>query len=260
MTQENIHIVSLYSSSSGNSTYISLDGHEILIDAGGTYKAITSALENIGTSPENITDIFITHEHEDHVSSLKTMLKKISPRVHVSADSAREIYRREPALSGMLCEHSPIYEVSFGTFKVSSFTLSHDSAVCLGYIVEKDGEKLFGSATDTGYISDDALRTLSGCRYALCEANHDIDMLLYGTYPPFVKERILSNVGHLSNFACASLVRQLMECGSERIMLSHLSEKSNTPERAFSEIVSACPEGCADRIRIASAKHSEVLV
>ncbi len=255
-----IRIVSLYSGSKGNSTYCSVCEREFLIDAGGSYKGLCAALAGIGSSIDRISDIFITHEHVDHVGALKVMLKKVRPRVHICEASARELYLKVPELVGKLTEHSPIYGIDFGDFSVDSFVLSHDSAACLGYIIEKDGEKIFGSATDTGYISDEVLRKLSGCRYVSCEANHDVDMLLYGPYPPFLKERILSDSGHLSNFACASLVRKLFEKGSERVILSHLSEENNTPEKALSEISRACLPEDREKIRVASQRHSEVLV
>ncbi len=257
---KDIRIISLYSGSKGNSTYCSIGGREFLIDAGGSYKALCTALLGIGSSIERISDIFITHEHVDHISALRVMLKKVRPRVHMCEISAREAYRKTPELYGKIIEHSPLYEVSFGEFSVRSFVLSHDSAGCVGYIVEKDGEKIFGSATDTGFISEEAMRNLSGCKYAQCEANHDVDMLLYGPYPPFLKERILSDTGHLSNYVCAGLVKKLFEKGSERIMLAHLSEENNTPEKAYADIICTCTPEEREKIRIASQRHSEVLV
>lgn len=258
--KENLRIVSLYSGSKGNSTYCMVDGVEFLIDAGGSYKALCSALSAAGTSIENISHVFITHEHIDHIDSLKVMLKHVSPKVHMQKSSALAACKKYPILAGKITEHTPIYEVNFGSFSVRSFVLSHDAAGCVGYIVTRNGEKLFGSATDTGFVSDEVLRVLCGCRYALCEANHDIDMLLYGPYPPYLKERILSNQGHLSNFACAALVKSLFESGSERIMLSHLSEENNTPEKAFSAITDACAPEFRERIAVASQKRSTVLV
>lgn len=259
-TDNSVRIVSLYSGSKGNCTYISVDGVDILIDAGGSFKALKTALESIGASIANISHIFITHEHVDHIGSLNVMLKRYSPFVHMQKSSAYAAYLKTPTLEGRITEHTPIYSVDLGPLSVSSFVLSHDSSGCLGYIVYKDGEKLFGSMTDTGYVSDEMKSNILGCRYVMCEANHDVDMLIYGPYPPIVKERILSRYGHLSNFECASLVRELIECGSERVMLAHLSEENNTPETALAAVNSAVRESERERIYVASQRRSTVLV
>ena len=256
----NVRIVSLYSGSKGNCTYISIDGCEILIDAGSSFKALSTSLESIGTSVSNISHIFITHEHVDHVGALGVLLKRFSPFVHMQKSSAYAAYTKYPALCGRITEHTPIYGVDLGTFSVSSFVLSHDSNGCLGYIVKRNGEKLFGCMTDTGYVSDEMKSNLLGCRYAMCEANHDVDMLLYGPDPPVVKERILSRFGHLSNYECASLVRELIDGGSEKILLAHLSEENNTPEMALDSINAAVSESDRERIYVASQRRSTVLV
>lgn len=257
---DSIRIISLYSGSKGNCTYLSIDGVEFLIDAGGSFKSLKTALEAIGTSVSNISHIFITHEHIDHIGSLNVMLKRFSPFVHMQKSSAFSLYDKYPALNGRITEHAPIYTTALGSFTVSSFVLSHDSSGCLGYVVYKDGKKLFGSMTDTGYVSDEMRNNILGCKYAMCEANHDVDMLLYGPYPPSVKERILSRFGHLSNFECATLVRELLECGSEKVLLAHLSEENNTPETALAAINSAVSESDRERIYVASQRRSTVLV
>ena len=258
--EKDIRIVSLYSGSKGNCTYLSLGGEEILIDAGGSFKSLKCALEAIGTSIDNISHIFITHEHIDHVSALSVMLKRHSPSIHMQRSSAIAAYAKHPLLCGRITEHPPIYEIAFGDFSVSSFVLSHDSGGCLGYVIRRGEEKLFGIITDTGYVSDEMKKSICGCRYAMCEANHDVDMLLYGPYPPIIKERILSRFGHLSNFESAALVRSLLEGGCERILLAHLSEENNTPEKALEAIFSAVPDGFKERIGVASQRCSTELI
>ena len=259
-TNSDVRIVSLYSGSKGNCTYISVDGIEILIDAGSSFKALNTSLESIGTSVSSISHIFITHEHVDHIGALSVLLKRVSPFVHMQKSSAYTAYTKYPALCGKVTEHTPIYSVDLGAVSVSSFVLSHDSNGCLGYIVKRNGEKIFGCMTDTGYVSDEMKSNIIGCRYAMCEANHDVDMLLYGSYPPIVKERILSRFGHLSNYECASLVRELIESGSEKILLAHLSEENNTPDKALDAINAAVSEADRERIYVASQRRSTVLV
>jgi len=255
-----IRIVSLFSGSKGNCTYCCIDGYEFLIDAGGSAKRICDSLKAIDVSPDRICDIFITHEHSDHISSLAVLTKKTDAVIHMNSLSARYAMRKYPALSGRICEHSLIYEHMHGGVAVRSFPLSHDSAACVGYLVTLNGVKIFATATDTGLISQGTLDALCGCRYALCEANHDVDMLLFGIYPPYLKERILSSRGHLSNKECASLVHTLLSCGCERIMLSHLSEENNTPDIARKAVLCECGECISDRICVASQRCATVLV
>ncbi|MBE6670482.1 MAG: MBL fold metallo-hydrolase [Ruminococcaceae bacterium] len=255
-----IRIVSLFSGSKGNCTYCSFDGYEFLIDAGGSAKKICDSLSAIGVSVGSISDIFITHEHTDHVSSLPVLLKRTDAVVHMNSLSAKYAARKYPALSGRICEHPLIYEHVHGDVCVRSFPLSHDSVSCVGYVVLHKGEKIFATATDTGYISSDTLGLLCGCRYVSCEANHDVDMLLFGIYPPYLKERILSSRGHLSNKDCASLVHSLLDSGCERILLSHLSEENNTPDIARREVVRECGEYVSEKIYVASQRCSTVLI
>lgn len=258
-TQET-KIISLFSGSKGNCTYCSIGGYEFLIDAGGSSKRICDSLMAIGSSPERIRDIFITHEHTDHVSALPVFLKKTDATVHMTAIGAIYMTKKHPQLSDRIVQHPVIFEHVREDVCISSFPLSHDSLSCVGYLVREGSAKLFASATDTGRLTREASEALSGCRYVQCESNHDTDMLLYGIYPPYLKERILSSIGHLSNNECASLVSSLLCSGCKRIMLAHLSEENNTPEKAAAEIVKVCGEDAMSKICIASQRCSTVLV
>ena len=255
-----IRISPLASSSKGNATVISAGGTHLLVDTGISATRIRKGLAECGLAVCDLSGVLFTHEHTDHISALSVLMKKTNASVHMNSLSARYAERKYPALTGRICEHPLIYEHVQGGVSIRSFPLSHDSASCVGYTVSFHGEKIFATATDTGYISSDALSTLCGCKYVFCEANHDTDMLLFGIYPPFLKERILSTRGHLSNKDCASLVHSLFEHGCERIMLSHLSEENNRPEIALREVLSECGECAEDKICVASQVRSTVLV
>ncbi len=257
---QQIRIISLFSGSKGNCTYCSVYGYEFLIDAGGSCKRICCALKNHGTDLSAIQDIFITHEHKDHIAALPVLSKKTNARIHMNALSAQYAQRQSPALCGRIQTHPLSYEVSDGHISISSFPLSHDSVSCVGFLVRIDGEKLLCVATDTGVLTSEAEAAISGCRYAICEANHDSDMLIFGSYPPFLKERILSSVGHLSNKDCASLVKRILSNGCERVMLAHLSEENNTPDLAYATIIRECGDEYEKRVCVASQSRATVLV
>ena len=257
-------VCSLYSGSKGNCVLIRSERARILIDAGKSAKALCSALESIGEDISNIDAIFITHEHTDHVSALAVMLKKHKIPVHVVGATADKML-----LCGSLgerrdcfCIHPPVFSVEVGDMTVTSFPTSHDSEFSVGYkiCITKDGKTdNIGYATDLGYVSDGVREALLGCETVVLESNHDLDMLMGGSYPYELKIRIASDRGHLSNKACALFAAELCRAGTKNILLAHLSEENNRPDVAFRE-VSASIEDKDVNLKIASAYESVLLV
>lgn len=226
-------ICTLCSSSSGNSTYIGTASHGILIDCGSNNKQLTLALENAGLSPESIKAIFVTHEHDDHVSGLRVFAGKRKIPVYATGGT----------LSGMLgkgvIDGSFPYEimsedaVRIEDMYIYKFPTSHDAKESCGYkIILPD--RTVGVCTDTGVVSGEILRTLSDCDLVLIESNYDETLLDFSSYTLSLKGRIRSSSGHLSNPDCAEAVRELFEAGVRRFILGHLSRENNSPERAFS--------------------------
>lgn len=256
-------VVNLYSGSKGNSTYVRVGDTEILIDAGGSCRSLSRALCEIGSDLSRIKHVFITHEHTDHTSALKTLLKTFSPTVHVSRGSAQRmsnvLFDDDGSLLPCIEVHPPVYSVELDGARVSSFILPHDSICCVGYLVESGEKKLYATATDMGFVTREAEDALTGCVCVSIEANHDVEKLIRGPYPPFLKDRILSDRGHLSNKSCALLVSRLIENGCERVLLSHLSEENNDPDLAWREVCSVCREEDKEKILTASQRCVTVL-
>ncbi len=225
--------LSLYSSSSGNSILISNDDTNILIDAGVSASKICAALEDAGVSPGEIDAIFVTHEHSDHISGIRVLSKKFGIPVFANNPTMDGILRNAPDIPAG-CAHiitpSNVYDIR--SMRVKSFVTPHDSASSVGYVIESDSKR-YAVATDTGSITKAMLSNLAGCEAVIIEANHDVEMLRCGPYPYVLKKRILSDEGHLSNDKCAWLATQLAIWGTKRILLGHLSEQNNTPEKAF---------------------------
>ena len=229
----NLKVYILYSGSGGNSAFIKMGETTVLIDAGKSARALCGALLQIGEDIKNVDAIFVTHEHTDHVSALEIISKKYHIPIYMTDISAQRFDT---------CETSPIHSclnrrgVEFcehiGNVSVSSFRTSHDSRMSVGYRVEyKCEEESFtlGYATDIGYISDDVRKNLIGCDAVVIESNHDIDMLMTGPYPRELKQRVASNVGHLSNADCAQFASELADNGTRAFMLAHLSAENNKP-------------------------------
>lgn len=238
------HIRSLYSGSSGNAVLLSAAGVNILIDAGKSARALCNALNEAGSDIKRIDAIFITHEHADHTGALEIISKKYSIPVHITTASADHMatgcYLRSAAVM-----HPPLFSAEVGEVTVTSFPTSHDSACCVGYRFEfedAEGHHAVGLATDTGCVTDDMVRGLTGCESVVLECNHDPDMLRFGPYPYQLKQRISSRYGHLSNDDCAAFALQLAESGTQRILLAHLSRENNSPDVAFAAVRSAVPD------------------
>ena len=232
----------LYSGSGGNCAYLESDNAKILIDAGKSARRLTTALSEIGSSISEIDAIFITHDHADHTSALEMLSKKHDIPIHVTEKSA-EIFegKRYDAVRKNLVVHQPLFEAQVGDVTVRSFVTPHDSRMSVGYRFDMDGTSI-GLATDLGYVSDSVSDALLGCRAVMLESNHDIEMLKYGPYPRFLKERILSRRGHLSNPDSALFASRLAAAGTRSFLLAHLSAENNSPNTALDEFLSAVPD------------------
>ena len=234
-----MRFLTLYSGSGGNSAYIETDTTAILIDAGKSARRLSTALSEIGSSISKIDAIFITHDHADHTSALECLAKKHKIPIHMTERSACVFSgERFCTLRENIVCHPPLFEVTVGDITVRSFPTSHDSLMSVGYRFDI-GEVSLGLATDLGYVTESVREGLSGCRAVILESNHDVDMLRTGPYPRFLKERILSKRGHLSNPDSAIFSAELAGRGTRSFLLAHLSAENNTPAAALDEFLSA---------------------
>lgn len=224
---------SLFSSSSGNSTYIGTSQGGILIDIGVSAKKTADALNNIGIDPKSIAAIFVTHEHTDHINGIRVFAEKHGIKVYSSAGTLTGMENAGIITPKVNADIVPESGIEIGGMFVRPFRTPHDSRESTGYsVVTPDGKRL-AVATDIGKINDTVMDAIYGCDLVLLESNHDIGMLQNGPYPYFLKERILSNHGHLSNDACAETAVKLVESGTTRFVLGHLSKENNIPSLAF---------------------------
>ncbi|MGN0696039.1 MAG: MBL fold metallo-hydrolase [Oscillospiraceae bacterium] len=222
-------IYPLFSSSKGNCTYIGNKTEGILIDCGVSYSRIRKALADCGISIENaVKAVFITHGHSDHVSGLKTLSKKLSVPVYARRQTLDGLVD-----GGLLAEGREMDgEINLGSCRVRAFSTSHDVPSC-GYRIDFSGGSSCAVCTDLGFVSEEVVNSLRGCKAVLIESNYDNELLSGCDYPSYLKSRIRSNSGHLSNTDCGALCAQLIPYGTEKFILGHLSRDSNTPERAL---------------------------
>jgi phosphoribosyl 1,2-cyclic phosphodiesterase len=229
-----LSVTVLYSGSKGNSVFYRCGDDTLLIDAGKSCRCLCRSLEMIGELP--VRDIFITHEHADHVSALEVYLKKHGANVHMTSASAGALDEKIPR--ECIIQHPLRYTQCIGQVEVTSFSTPHDSRASVGYVINGGGAKI-GVATDIGYTTEEIEDALHGCETVVLEANHDVNMLMMGPYPYLLKQRILSQGGHLSNDQCAELAVRLAKSGTKCFVLAHLSEINNTPSIASKTVCSA---------------------
>lgn len=250
-------VISLYSGSSGNCTLIEAGESTVLVDAGGSARALVTALERIGSSILRVTDIFITHEHGDHTHALSTLLKKHPCRVHITDPSANALHIPDNCLlDACLCRHGTEFTYDLGELHIDAFPVPHDSYACVGYKFTYRGASV-GIVTDIGYVTQTVYDCLCGCHAVMIEANHDREMVRCGSYPAALKARILSGGGHLSNDDCAEISGAWARQGTKKLLLAHLSEENNTPEIALRTVKAATdPYG----VEVKCAKRDEITV
>ncbi len=233
------------SGSSGNCLLLSGGGANLLIDAGISTRRLCAQLARCCLSLQDIDGVLITHEHSDHISGLKVLLDHSVCPVIAPRTVAARLGGMLPRIDGRL-RVVPVGEpFPIGALTLRAFSTPHDTDQSVGYRVE--GGASFAIATDMGCVTEEIRDGLRGCDAVLIEANHDEEMLRLGPYPVYLKRRILSDRGHLSNENCAALARELAEGGTGTIILGHLSRQNNTPAAALGA-VSAALEGTGARL------------
>ena len=247
-----MRIVTFASGSTGNCSLITDGKANILIDAGISMRRVVSALGEFGLTPQDLCGVLITHEHSDHISGLSMLNKYYRLPIIAPLELCHVLSNLKPELRGSLNAVNVGEVFNIDTLNIRSFRTPHDARFSVGYRFE--GSKTFAFATDTGSVTDEMTEGLTGADTALIEANHDIEMLKNGPYPYFLKQRILSDHGHLSNNDCGKLALNLANSGTKHIILGHLSRENNTPETAL-KAVSAALEGKDISLSVAPMKN-----
>ena len=226
-------LIPLFSSSSGNSVYISFGNDAVLIDCGTNAKRILSALDERDIDQSSIKAIFITHSHSDHISALSVLNKKLNLPIIASKDTLdylcdNNIIKEDTKLIDISAK-----EVDLGFVGAEFIPTSHDCKGSGGFKFHY-GEKSLSLCTDLGIVTDSVRKALLGSEIVYFESNHDVNMLTKGPYPPYLKQRILSEHGHLSNIASAAELPLLLNNGAQKFILGHLSKENNLPTLAKS--------------------------
>ena len=225
-----LKIASIASGSNGNCYYLENDGEAILIDAGITAKQITERMTRLGLAISGLRGVFVTHEHADHVRGLDVLTRKYALPVFIT----RKTYAAYGKIikDSLLNFFSPGGEVTLGGITILPFPTSHDAAEPCNISVFSGG-RMVSVMTDIGLTCANVVAHLANADAVFLESNYDEHMLRTGFYPPYLKKRIASDIGHLSNTQAARLALEHASSRLKHVFLSHLSANNNTPDLAL---------------------------
>lgn len=219
----NLHVLS--SGSCGNCYILESEDKYIVVDVG---LPLYRMKEFIQFDKDKGIDLYLTHEHTDHVAGLKPFLNKFKPNVYTSEGTATELHYK-----GISCENFYILDpgkiYSMKTYDVYPFKIAHDCRQPYGYRFNFNKLSV-GFATDLGFVTNDVLSGITGCECVILESNYEEELLMAGSYPYHLKRRVMSSKGHLSNKDALNVVSQIFSKGLKKLFFGHISEENNTYE------------------------------
>lgn len=230
-----------------NAGYVS----RVLIDCGFTQKELMARLHLAGLTPEDLSGIFITHEHSDHVGCAFKFAKRWGIPLWMSEGTALGTGEMDKEVELHLVSDGQPFEI--GGLRLIPFTVPHDAREPLQLRVE-DAQHKLGLLTDLGQVTDYVIQNIYKCDALVLESNHDPQMLAKSAYPAFLKKRVAGSFGHLSNAAAIEVLHEVLHGGLQHVVAAHLSQQNNQPEivaQHFSEVLK-----CAvDKVCIANAEN-----
>lgn len=228
--------ISLGSGSSGNCYLLQSGDTSILLDAGISIRSLKKLLKDYGYSLErDIAAVFVTHDHADHIKAVGSIANDYGKTIHATQLVHQGIARNHCVTSKVPVLRMAFFEkgqtLELGPFRIMPFDVPHDSSDCVGYAVEADGAR-FCLVTDAGHVTETIREQVGQANYLVLESNHDTDMLMMGPYSAYLKKRIASDRGHLSNEQAAHLLAEHATPQLRHVWLCHISEENNHPELA----------------------------
>jgi phosphoribosyl 1,2-cyclic phosphodiesterase len=230
-----LKFISFGSGSSGNCYFLATETDALIIDIGVGLRGLRKNCKEYGVSLQKVHYVLVTHDHADHIKSVGSMSADFSLPIYATREVHAGINRNycvtKKVSQDLACYVEKGKAITLGDFQVTPFGVPHDSTDNVGYFIEAGGTD-FCLITDAGMVTDDMKPFISRAHHLVIEANHDEEMVMNGPYPQFLKERILSGTGHLSNRSCGEAIVQNMSEDLKRVWLCHLSEENNHPELA----------------------------
>lgn len=234
-----MRVCAIASGSSGNCVYVGHKGNHFLVDAGISGKKVEAGLAFIGVDPGELKGILITHEHSDHIQGIGVLARRYEIPLYATAETFCGMLKGKTNIGRideeLLHEIVPNHEICFGEVTVKAHSVSHDAANPVCYTFSAEGFKA-ALVTDLGVYTERIVDAISDAQILYLESNHDVNMLMVGAYPYYLKQRILGERGHLSNDTAAELVCKVLHTGLKYVILAHLSKENNLPELAYETV------------------------
>lgn len=219
----------LASGSKGNCTYVECGDNKFLIDIGISFLQVKKELIDISVDINDLDFILLTHTHSDHIRGLKTLLSKIQIKVYVT----EEIFDELKTKFDFDSFHLIYEEINYNGIYIKLLPLSHDVS-CYGFNITYEGKNMT-YITDTGYLNRRYFDIISNSDIYVIESNHDEKLLMDGTYPYILKQRIIGDKGHLSNVMASNILKKIIGHKTKYIFLAHISEENNTKQLAYEQ-------------------------
>jgi phosphoribosyl 1,2-cyclic phosphodiesterase len=228
----------LASGSTGNCTLLESGCTTILVDAGLGKKELLRRFETLGRAcPEHLDGVLLTHEHSDHSTGLAQLTRDWHCAAYLTEPAHREIrkmYEDGPKARLHRFEYiRPGIKFVIGDIEITAFSIPHDAADPVGYAFRANGKKV-AIVTDLGYMPEVVKFHLREADFLILESNHDLEMLKVGPYPWYIKQRVMSRTGHLSNAVVSEFLAdpEIFDGRAHHLVLAHVSEQNNTPDLA----------------------------
>ncbi|MGH8540238.1 MAG: MBL fold metallo-hydrolase [Stenotrophobium sp.] len=230
-----MRFASLGSGSKGNATLVEFGGTRVMVDCGFLLREVEKRLDRLGVEPGSLSGILVTHEHNDHLGGVARLARK--HRIPVWMTAGTFASWNDPKVPDVQ-KFNPHESFRVGELEVHPFPVPHDAREPAHYVLSGGGRRL-GVISDAGSVTAIMRERLSGCDALMLEFNHDVQMLWDGPYPPKLRDRVGGNLGHLSNAQSAALLTQIDLSRLQHLVLTHISEKNNTPELALAAATKA---------------------
>jgi phosphoribosyl 1,2-cyclic phosphodiesterase len=247
-----VRVCVLGSGSRGNSTWIATERTHLLVDVGFGRRDTQARLAAVGERLELCDALLVSHEHADHISGLRRLALNLQVPIWIN-QATRDAIRWDRRIKPFEI-FSAGQKFAVGDIEVAPFSIPHDAVEPVAFTLTAQGIKI-GVVTDLGFIPELVKHHVHGCHCLVWESNHDIEMLRMGPYPWFVKQRVMSRHGHLSNNATAQFLSEEYDGTAQVLVLAHLSETNNHPEIArmtAQEALGRRSDGSAPELHLAS--------
>ncbi len=243
----------LASGSKGNCLWVQAGKTRVLVDCGLGPRALRQRASLVGAEVEKLSALLLSHDHSDHVGGVPRLLGDLSPMFASHPLVAERCRFPEGGLFRREVAHAETFEI--GALAVTALAVPHDATGTLGFVFEYEGRKM-AHVTDLGHVPEALAGALEDVDVLSIESNHDLDMLEAGPYPEFLKRRIRGKAGHLSNVDCAALLARVAKKGRCRhVVLAHLSETNNLPEKALFAARKGLDSGGGGRVGLTASEQ-----